>query len=98
MPAALITVLSGATLVVGTVRKAQLHADLMRQFVELERQLEIGRSTPSKALITQITDERLAIEATEPQVLKVLDTLCHNKLLRATDSSGFLATPVCAVL
>ena len=33
--------------------------------------------------IADWTRERLAIEAEEPPVLRVLDTLCHNELTRA---------------
>ena len=83
LPAALTTLFSALDLVVGSVRKARRHADLVRQFTELERQLEAGREAPSAALLAEVTDRRLQIEATEPPVLRVLDTLCHNELLRA---------------
>lgn len=34
-------------------------------------------------LVQDVTKERLNIEANEPKVKKVLDTICHNELLRA---------------
>ena len=60
--------------------KACLHADLYRRFIDLECQLVAG---PSAELVKSVTERRLAIEATEPPVLKVLDTLMHNELKRA---------------
>lgn len=81
LPAALITVLSGLDLVLGSVRKAWLHADLERRFVELERYLSAGPE--SAALVSEGWDRRLAIEVDEPPVLKVLDAMCHNELLRS---------------
>ncbi len=77
-PAAIVTILSAADLVIGTMQKAWRHADLCRQFIELEKML-VNEDTD----IAEVTRQRLAIEATEPPVLRVLDTLCHNELLRA---------------
>ena len=65
----------------GSVRKAWLHADLERRFVELERYLSAGPE--SAALVSEGWDRRLAIEVDEPPVLKVLDAMCHNELLRS---------------
>lgn len=83
LPAALVSVLTGLDLVFGSVDKTWLHADLERQFIELERQLEAARDNPTAELIVRMTDRRLDIERQEPPVLRVLDTLCHNELLRA---------------
>lgn len=82
-PAVLATVLSAADLVIGSMRKAWQHADLARRFIDLERRLMASSATPDEALVTELTSERLAIEVDEPPVLRVLDTLCHNELLRA---------------
>ena len=82
-PAALATLLSAADLVIGSMRKAWQHADFARRFIELERRLTAGPVAPDEALVAEFTGERLAIEADEPPVLRVLDTLCHNELLRA---------------
>lgn len=83
LPAALVSVLAGLDLVFGTVDKTWLHADLERQFIELERQLGAARDNPTAELIAQVTDRRLDIERQEPPVLRVLDTLCHNELVHA---------------
>jgi len=76
----LVTVVATVNLGIGSSRKAWLHADLARRFVELERQL---LATPDTALLRQLQAERVSIEAEEPPILRVLDTLCHNELLRA---------------
>lgn len=81
--ATLVSVLAVLDLVFGSVDKTWLHADLERQFIELERQLEAARDNPTAELIAQVTDRRLDIERQEPPVLRVLDTLCHNELVRA---------------
>ena len=83
LPAALTSVLSAADLVVGSSRKAWLHADLARRFFTLERDMERARDEIADALLVEMTDRRLAIEADEPPVLRGLDTLCHNELMRA---------------
>lgn len=83
LPAVLVSVLAGLDLVFGSVDKTWLHADLERQFIGLERQLEAARDNPMAELIVQMTDRRLDIERQEPPVLRVLDTLCHNELAHA---------------
>lgn len=83
LPAALVSVWAAVDLVFGSVDKTWLHADLERQFIELERQLEAARHNPTAELIAEVTDRRLDIERQEPPVLRVLDTLCYNELLRA---------------
>lgn len=85
VPAA-VTVMALAYLVAGSLRKARLHTDLGRRFIALERRLVAAGSSPSDAALVEATQERLAIESDEPpvlRVLRVLDTLCHNELLRA---------------
>lgn len=81
-PAALVTLLYSWVLVSGVVRKAWLHADLARRFVELERMLEVGRSNQTDELLTRATDKRLEIEADEPPIHRVLDLICHNEVVR----------------
>ena len=83
LPAALASVLSAADLIFGSSRKAWLHADLARPFIDLERELARTRGEVAEALIAETADRRLSIEADEPPVLRVLDTLCHNELTRA---------------
>lgn len=62
--------------------KAWLHQDLKRDFIKLEQRLELApQRTPD--VVSQIQADRLGIEAREPKVLRVLDTLCHNEILRS---------------
>ena len=42
-----------------------------------------GSVDPDEELIRDVTDKRLKIEAAEPPVLRVLDTLCHNEMMRS---------------
>lgn len=82
--AAVVTVFSLIDLVVGSARMARLHEDLGRQFIELEKEtisIAEGQFTEENAL--RLTAARLSIEADEPPVKRVLDSLCHNELLRA---------------
>ena len=82
--AALVSILSALDLVIGSARMARLYHDLARRFIELERRMEMeGVEAVDARRIADWTRERLAIEAEEPPVLRVLDTLCYNELARA---------------
>lgn len=83
MPAVILSVLAAVDLVVGSVTKARRHDNLMRDFVALERSMLVCLEQPTAEGIAQATAKRLDIEIAEPPVLRVLDTLCHNELLRA---------------
>lgn len=83
LPAALVSILAALDLVLGSSAKSWQHADLARRFIDLERELETRKGEPLNTLISEITDKRLEIETSEPPVLRVLDTICHNELLRA---------------
>lgn len=80
--AAVVTVFATINLVVGSARMARLHADLARRFVELEQQIVLADAAAASA-VSRFTATRLGIEAEEPPVLRVLDSLCHNELMRA---------------
>lgn len=86
-PSVLASVLGIFDLVVGFSRKTWLYADLARQFGELEQQIINANASAtdelSAAALADLTSRRLAIENHEPPTLQVLDTLCHNDLLRA---------------
>ena len=60
--------------------KAGLHARFVRDFTQLERRLCTDASDETVASVRQ---ERLDLEAAEPPVMRVLDTICHNDLLVA---------------
>lgn len=81
---ALVAIISAVNLVVGPGQAARIHIDLAKKFAELERRIRLSRSIDSDGLNTLIA-ERLLIEAEEPPVLRVLDTMCHNELCRALD-------------
>lgn len=82
----LVTILLAATVslasvfnfVFGTTRKARLHHDLARDFINLETRIG-GVENPSHSDVTQWTARRHEIEADEPPVKEVLDILMHNK-------------------
>lgn len=75
-----VALLSGLKLVFAFGRKASRHAQFVRDFTRLEQQL---CKDDSEETVSAVTHERLALEATEPPVKRVLDVICHNELLRA---------------
>ena len=83
LPAAIVSVMAGLDLVFGWTEKSWQHSDLARQFIKLERRMISGSAEPDFELIRDVTDKRLKIEAAEPPVLRVLDTLCHNDMMRS---------------
>ena len=80
--AIIVTVFSAVDLVVGTSKAAGLHNDLARRFIALEKNMVLV-GDPTEEDNRQFTADRLAIEADEPPILRVLDVLCHNELMRA---------------
>ena len=83
LPAAMVSVLAGIDLVVGSTEKSWRHSNLARQFIKLERRLDSSSPNLTEKLIRDVRDKRLKIESTEPPALRVLDTLCRNELMRA---------------
>ncbi len=77
----LVAAASALDLAVDTGSRARLHADLRRRFVALESAM-IGEE-PDAGKLARFTRERLAIEQDEPPVVRTLDILCHNELVRA---------------
>lgn len=77
-----VAVFSVIDLVVGTAQQARLHNNLARRFFDLEKAI-ITCKDPSEDAIVNFKAQRLDIEANEPPPLKVLDSMCHNELLRA---------------
>ena len=86
LPALATSMLTGIALVYRVAEKAWLHQDLKREFIGLEIRLELSRDEASDELIAHVQADRLAVEAREPKVLRVLDTLCYNDVMRATGS------------
>lgn len=80
--AALVAIFSIIDLVIGTAQAARLHDDLARRFFNLEKAI-ISTKEAIEENLANFTSQRLDIEADEPPPLKVLDSICHNELLRA---------------
>ena len=82
--AALVTVLSSIDLVVGYSKKARLHERLSGKFIDLEKKIiSVNEAEFSDADLAHCTQDRLNIEAEEPPAKNVLDSICHNEMLRA---------------
>ena len=77
---ALAALISAPKLVFAVGQKASRHALLVRDFTWIERKLVGDKSAEA---VKSAPLERLEIEATGPPVLRVLDVICHNELLRA---------------
>lgn len=75
-----VAVLSGLKLVFGLGLKAAQHAQFVRDFTTIETKLV---ADSSEETILEAHSARLNVEAAEPPILRVLDALCHNELLRA---------------
>ena len=80
--AAVVTVLSATNLVVGSNRMARLHHDLARRFIALEKEI-LNTPEPTPEDLARWCAARLDIETEEPPPLRVLDSVCHNELMRA---------------
>lgn len=91
IPGAFITIFSSLNLVIGTAQKAQRHHELARRFIELEKMLVL--ELPNDDLTRKIKAERLAIEADEPPIYRIVDILCHNELLKADGYDPSSAPP-----
>ena len=83
----LVALVNALALAIGTSRMANLHADLARQFIDLE-----SRFDPTKPLTDEEykkrVNERLAIEANVPPTKRLLDAMCHFELKRAMGYDG----------
>jgi hypothetical protein len=85
--AAIVTALSALDLVLGTERRAREHHDFERRWITLEREM-IRAGDCGAEQLAEFEDRRLSIEADEEPPLRILDVLCHNELVRATQSNG----------
>lgn len=78
---AFVAIISAFTLALSPTRKAWEHADFVKKFISLEK--EMINSKINKDNLTKLSSMRLDIETTEPPVLHVLNTICHNELARS---------------
>jgi hypothetical protein len=80
---ALVSALTALDLVLGYAVKARQHADLSRQFYELEQKMADIGDSPIEEELKTIIRARLEIEAKGPFILRVLEATCHNEVARA---------------
>ena len=79
----IVALLSAIDIGVGTSRNANLHAELARKFIELEKRFAHGKNLTDDEH-EDLVRSRLEIETVEPTTLRLLDLMCHFELLRAT--------------
>ncbi|MDQ2946123.1 MAG: hypothetical protein M3Y27_09310 [Acidobacteriota bacterium] len=80
--AAVIAVFSSVDLIIGAGPAARLHSDLAKRFAELEATItRLGSPTPED--IRNLVADRLMIEADEPPILRVLDSVVYNELCKS---------------
>lgn len=94
LPSVLASILVALTLVFRVSDKAWLHNDLKRDFIKLEQRLELIRPSHTPEQVSEVQAERLGIEAREPKILRVLDTLCDNDVRRSMGYEASELTPV----
>ena len=81
---AAVTAFFGACeIVFGPAKKARLHSELARDFIGLEQALVRAGEDLPEAQMREFEAQRLDIESREPPVLRVLDAMCHDELVRA---------------
>ena len=76
-------VLSIVDIVVNPDDQAHEHCNLSKDFIQLEKEIVLAGESLTSKQVAEFTARRLEIEAEEPPALRVLDTICHNELLRA---------------
>ena len=79
--AAITAIASVINLVFDTKGNARAHHDFARQFIQIEK--ELIKKNVTEEELEKLIAQRLDIEAEEPPVLRVLDSMCHNELLKA---------------
>lgn len=60
--------------------RARRHANLARDFIELEREIERCGPTPTEEDLKALRCRRLEIESSEPNVLRVLNVICDDEV------------------
>ena len=80
--AALVAVFGAVDLVFDAPQSARTHNDLAKRFIDLEKMIVVLPAL-SEENIRNFTAKRLEIESDEPPVLRVLNIICHNELMRA---------------
>lgn len=87
IPSVITSIVVAIDIVVRVDQKAMNHRDLRNSFVKLQKRMEkekdgILSQTEGLQVLRDITSERLSIETKEPGTKIVLDSVCHNELVR----------------
>ena len=83
LPAVATSVLIGLSLVGRVGTKANDHNDLKRRFIRLQQRMEREGSEVDEAVVGELAEERLAIEADEPPVNRVVHARCYNEVVKS---------------
>jgi len=78
----IIAFFSAIDLVIAAGPSARLHADLAKRFAELEATI-VRLDSPTPQKVRELVADRLMIEADEPPILRVLDSVVYNELCKA---------------
>ena len=83
LPAVATSVLIGLSLVGRVGTKANDHNDLKRRFIRLQQRMERDHGEVDEALVGELAEERLAIEADEPPINRVVHARCYNEVVKS---------------
>ncbi len=85
-----VALLSTLDLVINSEGAVRRHTELAGRFIDLEKRM-IQCPDPSDSALASFTAARLELEAGEPPILRVLDSICHNEVLRAMGYTSHFA-------
>ena len=81
--ASITAIFTAFDLVLGFSIKAREHFDLAKQFSRLEQEIVKIWDSPTESDYREMLNKRIEIESEEPPPKRILDTACHNELMRA---------------
>ena len=79
-------IVASIVIVFDATGQAQKHYELSKRFTTLEKNML--KQNPTRDDYIEWKKERLSIETEDINVLHVLNTICHNELIRAEDLSS----------
>lgn len=79
---AIVAILSSIELVFGITKKARDHAEFSKSHFGIEREVLKVIYDPKEDDLIRLQGEKLAVDASEPPVLRVLWDYCYNEMLR----------------
>lgn len=86
LPAVATSVLIGLSLVGRVGTKANDHNDLKRRFIRLHQRMERDRGEVDEVIVGKLVEERLAIEADEPPINRVVQARCYNEVVKSLNT------------